>query len=409
MDTAAGERTVKICIFTETYYPVMGGGETQANLLAEGLIAGGHSVIVLTRRSDASLKKHEHYGNIDVYRLVPTGRGQLKKWGLLLSSIPMLIRLRAHYDLIFVSGYRIIGMAAVLVGKLLRKPVVLKADSQGEMSGEFFDSGLKKIGISHTSFLFNLFLWFRNSILKKADGFSAISPEIASEWTSRGIPSNKVRLIPNAVDTTRFIPVDNTQKMRLRQKLDLPQEANIAIYTGRLVSYKGLPLLLQIWKEICCRHENPLLLLAGTGGLDIHNCEAGLREFAASSNMEKNVRFLGAVNNVEEYLQAADLFAFPTENDAFPSSVVEAMACSLPVIATPVGAIKTIVIHEQTGWLIQPKNDQQLFDALHVLISDPLLASRLGRAASQSVRDRYSAIMVTGKYLSLFQELLNQQ
>ena len=409
METAAGERTVKICIFTETYYPVMGGGETQANLLAEGLITGGHSVIVLSRRSDASLKKHEHYGNVDVYRLAPTGRGQLKKWGLLLSSIPMLIRLRAQYDLIFVSGYRIIGMAAVLIGKLLRKPVVLKADSQGEMSGEFFDSGLKKIGISHSSFPFNLFLWFRNSILKKADGFSAISPEIASEWTSCGIPSNKVRLIPNAVDTARFIPVDSTQKMRLRQKLGLPQERNIAIYTGRLVSYKGLPLLLQVWKEICCRHENPLLLLAGTGGLDIHNCEAELREFVASSNMEKNVRFLGAVNNVEEYLQAADLFAFPTENDAFPSSVVEAMACGLPVIATPVGAIKTIVTHQETGWLVQPQNDQQLFDALHVLISDRLLASRLGQAGWQSVQERYSAKTVTGKYSSLFQEFLGQQ
>ena len=409
METSAGERTVKICIFTETYYPVMGGGETQANLLAEGLITGGHSVIVLTRRSDASLKKHERYGNVDVYRLAPIGRGQLKKWGLLLSSIPMLIRLRAQYDLIFVSGYRIIGMAAVLIGNLLRKTVVLKADSQGEMSGEFFDSGLKKIGISHSSFPFNLFLWFRNSILKKADGFSAISPEIASEWTSCGIPSNKVRLIPNAVDTARFIPVDSTQKMRLRQKLGLPQEGNIAIYTGRLVSYKGLPLLLQVWKEICCRHENPLLLLAGTGGLDIHNCEAELREFVASSNMEKNVRFLGAVNNVEEYLQAADLFAFPTENDAFPSSVVEAMACGLPVIATPVGAIKTIVTHQETGWLVQPQNDQQLFDALHVLISDRLLASRLGQAGWQSVQERYSAKTVTGKYSSLFQEFLGQQ
>jgi glycosyltransferase involved in cell wall biosynthesis len=400
---------MRICIFTETYYPVMGGGETQANLLAEGLIAGGHSVIVLTRRSEASLKKHERYGNVDVYRLTPTGRGQLKKWGLLLSSIPVLIRLRAQYDLIFVSGYRIIGMAAVLVGKLLRKPVVLKADSQGEMSGEFFDSGLKKIGISHSSFPFSLFLRFRNSILKKADGFSAISPEIASEWTSGGIPSNKVRLIPNAVDTARFIPVDTTQKMRLRQKLGLPQEGNIAIYTGRLVSYKGLPLLLQVWKEICCRHENALLLLAGTGGLDIHNCEAELHEYVVSSNMEKNVQFLGAVNNVEEFLQAADLFAFPTENDAFPSSVVEAMACGLPVIATPVGAIKTIVIHEETGWLIQPKNDQQLFDALHVLLSNRLLASKLGQAASRSVQERYSAITVTGKYSSLFQELLGQQ
>ena len=400
---------MKICVFTETYFPVMGGGETQAKLLAEGLIAGGHSVIVLTRRSDASLKKHERYGSVGVYRLAPLGRGQLKKWGLLLSSLPMLIRLRDQYDLIFVSGYRIIGMTAVLVGKLLHKPVVLKADSQGEMSGEFFDSGLKKMGISHSSFPFNLFLRFRNFILKKADAFSAISPEIASEWTSSGIPSNKVRHIPNAVDTARFTPVDVPRKIRLRQKLGLPQEANIAIYTGRLVSYKGLPLLLQVWKEICCRHEHALLLLAGTGGLDIHNCEAELREFVASSNMEKNIRFLGAVNNVEEYLQAADLFAFPTENDAFPSSVVEAMACGLPVIATPVGAIKTIVIHEQTGWLIQPKNDQQLFDALHVLLSDRLLASKLGQAAARSVQERYSAITVTGKYSTLFQELLDLQ
>src|SRR4026209_1359629 len=109
---------MKICIFTETYYPVMGGGETQAKLLAQGLIANGHSVIVLTRRSDASLKKHERYGKVDVYRLAPVGSGQLKKWGLLLSSLPMLVRLRSQYDLIFVSGYRIIGFTAVLGGEV---------------------------------------------------------------------------------------------------------------------------------------------------------------------------------------------------------------------------------------------------------------------------------------------------
>ena len=78
----------------------------------------------------------------------PTGTGQLKKWGLLFSSLPKLIQLRHQYDLIFVSGYRIIGLTAVLAGKLFHKPVVLKADSQGEMSGDFFESGLKKIGIS---------------------------------------------------------------------------------------------------------------------------------------------------------------------------------------------------------------------------------------------------------------------
>jgi hypothetical protein len=120
---------MKICIFTETYYPVMGGGETQAQLLAEGLIASGHSVVVLTRRSDISLKKHDRYGEVNVYRLAPVGSGQLKKWGLLFSSLPMLIKLRDQYDLIFVSGYRIIGLTAILAGEVI-------SETCGSQSGQ---------------------------------------------------------------------------------------------------------------------------------------------------------------------------------------------------------------------------------------------------------------------------------
>jgi glycosyltransferase involved in cell wall biosynthesis len=397
---------VKICIFTETYYPVVGGGETQARLLADGLIANGHSVLILTRRSDAALRQHENYGDVSVYRLAPLGSGQLKKWGLLLSSLPALIQLRDQYDLIFVSGYRIIGLNAVLVGKLLRKPVVLKADSQGEMSGEFFEGGLKKLGVSHTASFFRLFLALRNAILKKANAFSAISPDIASEWTANRVPLHKIHLIPNGVDTTRFAPVNAEQKSFLRAKLNLPQAAIIAIYTGRLVSYKGLPLLLKVWDEIRSRHENAILLLAGSGGLDIHNCEAELREYVRSSSLEKAVIFLGALQNVPEYLQASDLFAFPTENDAFPSSILEAMACALPVVTTPVGAIKTIVTHGETGLLVEPGDFEQLFDAMDSMVSDKALASRLGQAAWQAVQHQYAVENIIRQYLSLFQTTL---
>jgi glycosyltransferase involved in cell wall biosynthesis len=338
-----------------------------------------------------------------VYRLAPVGSGQLKKWGLLLSSLPTLIRLRDQYDLIFVSGYRIIGLAAVVVGKLFRKPVVLKADSQGEMSGEFFESGLRKWGLSRSSLPFRLFLGFRNVILKKADAFSALSPEIVSEWNLSKVPLNKIHLIPNGVDTTCFAPVNAEQKSFLREKLNLPKTAIIAIYTGRLVSYKGLPLLLKTWDEIRRRHENAILLLAGTGGLDIHNCEAELRDYVALAGLEKNVWFLGLVQNIPEYLQAADLFVFPTENDAFPSSLIEAMACGLPVITTPVGAIKTIVVHEETGLLVEPGNREQLYEALVALVSDKILASRLGQAGRQIAQEQYSAGSMISKYLFLFE------
>ena len=397
---------MKICIFTETYYPVMGGGETQAQLLAEGLVTSGHSALILTRRSDASLKKYEQHGKVDIHRLAPVGNGQLKKWGLLLSSLPKLIRLRHQYDLIFVSGYRIIGMTAVLVGKLLKKQVVLKADSQGEMSGDFFESGLKKFGVSKSSFLFRSFIGFRNRILKQADAFSAISTEIASEWTSSGIPSERVHLIPNSVDTTRFFPVGIERKNLLRKKLNLPQDVIIAIYTGRLVSYKGLPLLLEVWNDIRYKHEKILLILAGTGGLDIHNCEDDLRKSVKKDELENHVFFTGMVLNVPEYLQASDIFVFPTENDAFPSSIVEAMACGLTVITTPVGAIKNIVTNGKTGVLIQPSNFSQLFQALDVMLSDRENLSRFGSSAHQSVKDKYSAKAVTEKYQTLFQNLI---
>jgi glycosyltransferase involved in cell wall biosynthesis len=341
-----------------------------------------------------------------VYRLPPVGSGQLKKWGLLISSLPKLIQLRQQYDLIFVSGYRVIGLTAILVGRMFRKPVILKADSQGEMSGEFFSSGLRKFGVSQTSLPFKLFLKFRNFVLRKADAFSAISAEIAAELTENGVPTNKICLIPNSVDTRRFIPVEPEQKSRLREKLNLPHGALIAIYTGRLVSYKGLPQLLKVWNEFRNTHENALLVLVGTGGLDIHNCEDELHEYVKTRDLEQYVLFTGAVQNVPEYLQASDIFVFPTENDAFPSAVVEAMACALPVVATPVGAIKTIITHQENGVLIPPGRSDQLFEALNIMASNKELASRLGRAARTSAQERYSAEIVSKKYLDLFARLV---
>ncbi len=361
----------RICIFTETYYPVMGGGETQARLLAENLVARDYPVIILTRRSDPKYKRIEKYGDITVRRLPPEGSGQYKKWGLILTSIPKLFQLRSQYDLIFVSGFRIVGMSAVLIGKLLGKASVLKADSQGEASGKFFDAGLKKVGFDSTWFPFKLFLKVRNFILRQANAHTAITEEIVSELMTNGVSETSIHRIPNCVDIHQFVPVDKQRKRELRQKLDLPLENNIVIYTGRLVSYKGLPLLLEVWRDLRHQHSNVTLLLVGTGGLDIHNCEDDLKQFVAENQLEGSVVFTGSVSNVPEYLQASDIYVLPTEDDAFPSALVEAMACGLAVITTPVGAIKTIVEDKKDGLLIKQGDFDQLYRALLNLLTEP--------------------------------------
>jgi glycosyltransferase involved in cell wall biosynthesis len=397
--------TPRVCIFTETYYPVIGGGETQARLLAEGLLADGFSVMIVTRRSDSSLAKVERFGEITVHRLPPVGRGQLKKWGLMVSSLPALIRLQRHFDLIFVSGFRIIGLTAVLVGDLFGKAVVLKADSQGEMSGEFFAGGLAKLRLTPSSLPFSLFLRLRNRLLKRADAFATITSDVRAELVEAGIPAGAIHAVPNSVDMVRFFPVEAEQKRAVRVKTGLPPAGKIVVYTGRLVSYKGLPLLLKVWKEICRKYCDASLLLVGSGGLDIHNCEAELRGYVRENSLQDRVFFPGSVQNVPEFLQASDIFVLPTEDDAFPGALIEAMACRLPVITTPVGAIKTIIDTDSNGLLVQPGNFQQLYDALALLLSDSALAERLGNAGRQTVQNRYSAEIVTRQYEQLFRQL----
>jgi glycosyltransferase involved in cell wall biosynthesis len=398
----------RVCVLTETYYPVIGGGETQARLLAEGLVDSGFGVIVLTRRSGRAFPRQEQMGPVMVYRLPPAGQGQLKKWGLLLTAFLMLLRLRHEYDLIFVSGFRIVGLGAVLAGKLLKKGCVLKADSRGEMSGEFFRAGLARIGMKPDAFLFAVFLRARNVVLRRADAFVAISDEIAAELVAAGVSHDRTALIPNSVDTRRFAPVSEKKKKALRQALGLPESSIVMTYTGRLVTYKGLPLLLEVWRQLRERYRHITLVLVGSGGLDMHNCEDALKEFVATHHLQESVRFAGGVSNVEEFLQASDAFVFPTEDDAFPSSVVEAMSCGLPIVATPVGAIREMIIDQETGLLIRAGNFEELYESLKLLINNRDCGKTLGQAARDAAHDRYSAASVNRRYVALFCSLLGR-
>jgi glycosyltransferase involved in cell wall biosynthesis len=393
----------RVCLFTETFYPVVGGGETQAKALAQGLAANGFDVIILTRRSDASFRKIEQIGTVTVYRLPPLGNQHLKKWGFMLSSLPSLMRMCRQYDLIFVSGFRVLGISAMIISILLKKPCILKADSLGEMSGDFFASGLAKFGLRPSSLGVRLFLRARNSLLRHADCFVAISPAVAAELVGQGVNPYKIREIPNGVDLSRFRSVDVQQKRLLRQALHLPENGTIIMYTGRLVSYKGLPLLLEVWHRIKSHHEQVHLVLVGTGGLDIHNCEVELEEYAHRHGLQDSVHFTGPVENVHEYLQAADIFVFPTEREAFGISLIEAMACGLAVISTSVGGTKGLATHGQDGLLVEAGNFQQLYDALDSLITDRALSMRLGQNAWQTARQRFAAERVAAEYVDLFQ------
>jgi glycosyltransferase involved in cell wall biosynthesis len=313
------------------------------------------------------------------------------------------------YDVILVSGYRVVGPAAVTAAKMLGKTCVLKADSRGEMSGEYFSNGITALGLERFSWLLRASLAVRNVILRRADAFVAVSAENTAELVEHGVNPNQIEHIPNSVDTTKFRPVDYETKTEIRCKLGILPNDLIVTYTGRLVSYKGLPLLLRVWRTIQDQHPNAKLVLVGEGGLDIHNCESVLRHYVSEHGLERSVRFTGSVRNVPEYLQASDIFVFPTENEAFPLALIEAMASGLPVVTTPVGGIPDVVSHGQNGLLVPPNNGERLGKAISELIVDKELSLRLGQAGRQAVEERYSTDTIVERYAALFDRIHGRQ
>jgi glycosyltransferase involved in cell wall biosynthesis len=321
---------------------------------------------------------------------------------MVVTALNSLVRMRNDYDIIFVSGFKALGLSAVVAAGLFGKLCVLKADSNGEMSGAFFAAGLKAVGMTPASRVFRMLLSVRNGILRRAGHFVAITQGIAAEFAAQGIQQASIHRISNGVDTTKFRPVLPAERAALRRRLGLPNKETLLVYTGRLVTYKGLPLLVRVAERL--QHEGSVgLVLIGSGGLDIHNCEAQLRNFVDNQGLQATIHFAGEVANVHEYLQASDVFVLPTEDDAFPLALVEAMACALPVVSTRVGGIGDIVTHGENGLLVAAREFDALYHALKRLIANPSVASVLGEAAARTVRSRYSREIVAQKYAELFQ------
>jgi glycosyltransferase involved in cell wall biosynthesis len=390
---------LKLLLVTETFAPEIGGGERQAALLARGLQRRGHTVTVLTRRSRAESPAEAVEAGVRIVRIPPVGPGRRVRWGLALRMMPALHRLRSDYDIVLVSGYRALGLPVLVAGRYLNRPVVFKADSLGELSGEYFRAGLAEWRLTPESALVRALLALRKRCLRGAAVQVAISDEIRNELLSQGVAPLRIHVIPNGVDTDTFRPATATERSSLRLRLGLPP-GPVLVYTGRLVSYKGLPMLLQAWLELSQRRPGTLVFV-GEGGRDIHNCEPALRESVARSGLAERVRFTGAVDRVEEWLRAADLFIFPTENEAFGLSLVEAMACGLAAVTTRAGGLSDYVSDGQNACVIEPGDVRGLTAAIEALLGDPAQATRLGQAARETACRRFGIDAVAARYEDL--------
>lgn len=398
-------KNVRVCILTETYHPVTGGGETQARTLARELQRDGHSVCLVTRRSDSTLASTDVIDGVDVRRIRPAGAGQYRKWGMVVTALIELLRLRDRYDVILVCGFRLLGTPALLAGLLYGKSCILKADSQGELSGAFFDPGLARFRLRHDRFPVNFAVRLRNVLLRRAARFIAISAVIEREFARGGVTAGQVTRIPNSTDPEVFRPATITEKQALRSRLSLPRDRPIVVFTGRLVTTKGLPSLLRAWPQVLVAHPDALLLLVGSGGLGLQNCEDELRRDVDRRGLDHSVRFTGSVAEVHDYLRASDVFVFPSKREAFGISVIEAMSVAMPIVTTAIDGIDGIVRPEVDAIVVPPGDDKALARALVRALDGGETIFAMATSARKRAVELYSTDAIVAQYRRLLSEV----
>jgi starch synthase len=217
-----------------------------------------------------------------------------------------------------------------------------------------------------------------------------------------GLHARRVARIANPVDTDLWRPED---KNRARDELELPRDAAVAVWHGRVaIDKKGLDLLLDAWAEVRTKRagRDARLLLIGTG-----DDAAKLADRLQTSGSEDVCwidRFLNDEATVRRYLSAGDVYVFPSRYEGFPVAPLEAMACGLPLVATDVQGMREVLPDgEDSGGLLVPREDvAALATELSALLDDGPRRDRLGRAARQRVESAFS-LDATGEQLrSLF-------
>ena len=264
-------------------------------------------------------------------------------------------------------------------------------------------AGVPRVAYTCHGFLFNQPgpLWRRALGLgvewaggRLTDTYLTVSTEEAADarrlWIARGAVA-----VGNGRDPRRFRP-DPSARARIRAALGVPEGRVVVVIVSRLVRHKGHPELVAAMAQVAGAVDAELWVVGERLPSD-HGADVGAVLDAAGPL----VRRLGYRTDIPDVLAAADVFALPSHFEGLPMSVIEAMLCGLPVVATAIRGPREQVMHGGTGLLVPPMEVTSLHDALLRLLTDPALRARMGAAGRARAVALYSEDVVLARTLDL--------
>lgn len=208
-----------------------------------------------------------------------------------------------------------------------------------------------------------------------------VSPSIREVLLRRGAQEDRVRYVPNGVDTRMFAP-DADARARVRAQLGVPDEVAVLGAVGRLEKEKRFDLLLQVAARVGAGRP-VVVAIAGEGSQ-----RGALEQTAAALGLDGRLRLLGQRRDVCDVHRAFDIYVQTSDREGCPNAVLEAMAVQTPVVATDVGGTGELIVDGETG-LLAPRGDvERLVAAVDRALTDTETPVRAARARAWVERER---------------------
>jgi glycosyltransferase involved in cell wall biosynthesis len=354
-----------------------GGAELQAGLLGRELAARGHHVDFVAPRVGRTQQARETIWGLDVRRISYPHVRLIGALIMLTRFAWWLLRRRHAYDVIHVHMVRNMATIAGLLKPWLRATLMMKISGAWEFNGGILDTQLRD----------RLIYRFMRRCVKRADHIHCISEYTRKILRELEFPERAIAMIPNAINLDNYTG---------RNRRPSPDRRTV-VFVGRIEPVKGLDVLLHAWQLVVRTAKNAELVIAGDG-----TQRDELVQLSRDLGIDECVLFPGHVKDVPALLETAHLYVQPSYQEGLSNSLMQAMAMSLPVVATQISGNEDLVTDRVSGRLVGPGDPVALAEALRETLENPDDAAKMGRCARQVIEGRYRVDAVIGKLLRAY-------
>ncbi len=239
--------------------------------------------------------------------------------------------------------------------------------------------------------------------LPSADAVFAVSHNVEVSLRAGGVKPERIHVLHSGIDLAHVPSVPDGEAFRRR--FGIPTGAPVMGTVANLFPRKGYDVMCRALSVLQRRSPGIHYLIVGTGD---PGYERTLRELVRSLGLEAQVHFTGFQDPVYPALAAMDVYVHPAIMEGFGIALLEAMAAGKPVVATTTGGIPDIVVHEETGLLVEPGNPEALASAIGVLLEDTSRRAVMGKAGRNRVERLFTVDAMVSRLVACYSGVIRE-